>query len=240
MNDVHSPVETAMAYRDDVVLLLVALGANVNLGIKEGLATAYSRNYLSLLDWAHGTRLESERQIQTVEQRALQSDLTPTMNTDWKGSYMTFLRDLKRRQGKNSQEADVKAIFAINEIKDYVTDVEKLLVAHNAQTWNEIYPDKKSNLGGAPRLLPTRQPFNVVSLSRYIYHTTGYGQSWVPKHLIAAYDELYEACFTGDNSKIQQLCFPPDGSTTLALQISVQSVRPQDRWATNGMVLWFM
>ncbi len=46
----------------------------------------------------------------------------------------------------------------------------------------------------------------------YVFiNKTHYRRQYVPKHLVEAYDELYEVCFTGDDAKIQHLCLPIDG-----------------------------
>ncbi|KAG8943942.1 hypothetical protein FRC00_010877, partial [Tulasnella sp. 408] len=43
---------------------------------------------------------------------------------------------------------------------------------------------------------------------RYSLFTTGWGEDYPGTHLIPLYDELYEACWNGDNDKISALCYP--------------------------------
>ena len=61
--------------------------------------------------------------------------------------------------------------------------------------------------------------------SGYIRHVrNSYSTIPVPAHLKVLYDELYEACWTGDNATIQELCLPKhisDGKEPI--QISVQT-----------------
>ena len=48
----------------------------------------------------------------------------------------------------------------------------------------------------------------------------------VPRHLLTSYDELYEACYVGDNEKIQTLCLPAEGTIhgSILLNISVKTM----------------
>ncbi|KAG8918956.1 hypothetical protein FRC00_011917 [Tulasnella sp. 408] len=44
---------------------------------------------------------------------------------------------------------------------------------------------------------------------RYSLFISGWGEDYPGTHLIPLYDELYEACWNGDNDKIRALCLPP-------------------------------
>lgn len=241
MHGVFSPAETALSRHDDVLSLLVALGANVDLGIKLGIDNTYATaSHLSLLDWVRIAERGLSQQILTKEQSVLLSEPQPnsTVDANWKGCYGASLQELKTAQSKkafsNSLEDHAKTLHEMYGIKDYLGEVEQLLVEHNARTWSELYPDQLPGFVAGQFQLPT-PVHDVVAPSTYMYHGVGYSPLWVPKHLTAVYDELYEACFTGDNAKIQQLCFPPNGSTIPPIQISVQTAKPQDRWAGPGM-----
>ncbi|KIO24998.1 hypothetical protein M407DRAFT_211285 [Tulasnella calospora MUT 4182] len=50
----------------------------------------------------------------------------------------------------------------------------------------------------------TAKPFK-----RYSLFVSGWGEDYPGTHLIPLYDELYEACWNGDNDKIRALCLPP-------------------------------
>jgi len=57
----------------------------------------------------------------------------------------------------------------------------------------------------------------------YICHTR-FGMKSVPAHLKVLYDELYEACWDGDNTTIQELCLPKNiREGKEPIQISVQT-----------------
>ncbi|KAG9049850.1 hypothetical protein FS837_008900 [Tulasnella sp. UAMH 9824] len=55
----------------------------------------------------------------------------------------------------------------------------------------------------------TKKPFK-----RYSLFVPGYGEAYPGTHLIPLYDELYEACWNGDNDKISALCYPPKDDST--------------------------
>jgi hypothetical protein len=238
MNSVHSPAETAIARHDDVISLLAALGTNLNVIIKQHLSYSPTSS-LSLLDWVRVARTGLSKHILTTEQSVQPSEPILDMasrTTYWKGCYAALLQEVKTIQSKKARAVALqdhsKILHELNGIMQYLCELEQLLVAHNAQTANEIlYSDQKTNVGPAQPQLPEPAP---EASSRYAYPSPGYGQFWVPKHLTTAYDELFEACFAGDNAKIQQLCFPPEGSSTPPIQISVQTVKPQDRWVGLG------
>ncbi|KAG8898026.1 hypothetical protein FRC00_003492 [Tulasnella sp. 408] len=67
-----------------------------------------------------------------------------------------------------------------------------------------------------PQIDETNKPFK-----RYSLFQLGWGEGYPGTHLIPLYDELYEACWNGDNNKIKALCLPPDVDTPLP-----QSVAP--------------
>ncbi|KAG9049851.1 hypothetical protein FS837_008901 [Tulasnella sp. UAMH 9824] len=48
---------------------------------------------------------------------------------------------------------------------------------------------------------------------RYSLFVTSWGEDYPGTHLIPLYDELFEACWKGDNDKIRALCLPPEGDS---------------------------
>jgi hypothetical protein len=149
-----------------------------------------------------------------------------------------FSRDLAAIQQKRPHSTPkdaakfLEAIYAIDEIREYLLGVEGLLMSRQAQTWNEIYPDRKTESNNGERLLkcftPTKPQFRD-SRRFCLFGGTGLAQ-----HSEQTFDELYEACFIGDNEKIKQLCFPPEGSDIQPLQISVNCVPPDRRIGVFG------
>ncbi|KAI0059307.1 ankyrin [Artomyces pyxidatus] len=79
---------------------------------------------------------------------------------------------------------------------------------------------------------PGGGPFgaNVMPLSLYGSQVSGYLRHTrhstipIPIHLKSQYDDLYEACWSGDNARIEELCLPKHVSTlNPPIQISVES-----------------
>lgn len=134
----------------------------------------------------------------------------------------------------------------IQDIKEFFVEMQTLLAAKGAKSWKELYPDIETeaatSLGyqsgrrnGQPLLLlgqpRTDKPKNsaqrtmtyrLLNGGRYGY---GYSQH-VAEHLLPAYNELFEACYAGDNDTIQRLCLPVEGqgTTESLLNISVRAV----------------
>jgi hypothetical protein len=72
-------------------------------------------------------------------------------------------------------------------------------------------------------------------LQYYTFTTSTYSTP-APQTMGGLYDELYEACFSGDDEKIRRLCLPPAGtkSKAPALQISVLEARLDQAWNHNA------
>ncbi|KIO24983.1 hypothetical protein M407DRAFT_25628, partial [Tulasnella calospora MUT 4182] len=60
----------------------------------------------------------------------------------------------------------------------------------------------------APQIDEKMKPFK-----RYSLFTSDWREDYPGTHLIPLYDELYEACWNGDNDKIRALCLPPEDDT---------------------------
>jgi hypothetical protein len=94
--------------------------------------------------------------------------------------------------------------------KDYYVRAESILRAHGAA------------LSAVPQVAETGRAVNPQE-SGYVRHTK-YSQSPIPIHLKVFYDELFEACWTGDNTSIQELCLPKEEKESQEpIQISVQT-----------------
>lgn len=120
----------------------------------------------------------------------------------------------------------------LDEIKAYYDEAAELLVASQAKAGAQIW---KSDIPGESRIKTMRN-----RLQNYYWPTPNSYSGFAPpfqffRHrlgnrieLNALYEELYEACWNGDNTKIRKLCLPQLGckSQETPLQISVQ-------WGTN-------
>jgi hypothetical protein len=228
------PVEVAIACHDDVLELLVALGADVNLPTKQAKLHRQSPSYhRSLLDWVRFAIQSTSNDISRKQSVKAKSE-GPAVSA-WKGYHADLVRAneiVKEKQSASTKNKD-QVLLELTETKDHFVDVERLLVSRHAKTWDEIYPDEKSTA------IQSSTPSTVAAFeekSRYVRLTQGYGRDFVPQHIWPLYDELYEACFTGNNEKVRQLCLPTDGTKTQKhpLQISVQMTHPTNEWMNTG------
>ncbi|KAG8903610.1 hypothetical protein FRC01_009072 [Tulasnella sp. 417] len=107
----------------------------------------------------------------------------------------------------------------------YFQKVVEELENAGVQSWEESYQDQPTQpnahnggqglataeLGSTDTTIkePTK-PFK-----RYSLFGEGFREGYPGTHLIPLYDELYEACWKGDNDKIRALCLPPTENSAL-------------------------
>lgn len=115
---------------------------------------------------------------------------------------------------------------------EYLTKVEALLTAQGAKSWKELHPDDVTAENHADFFYSTHsRPFAFFYSKSYRSLKSGFERLTstsrfvaVASYLEGAYEELFQACYNGDNAKIEQLCLPPkDEKTDKQLtQISVR------------------
>lgn len=108
----------------------------------------------------------------------------------------------------------------------YYEDMLALLKQTGAKTFAEIYPDMKDDAGqrsGNQRWKPTsvsetRPQYSLLSKNMY-------NQQDVLPHQLDQYDALFEACWVGDDARIEELCLPCKGkkSGKEPIQITVNT-----------------
>ncbi len=86
--------------------------------------------------------------------------------------------------------------------KDYLTFAESVLRAHGATLPEGASTSEQPATGG----IDTQTP--VTSQGSGYIRDGKYSTTPVPVHLKVFYDELYEACWNGDNASIWELCLP--------------------------------
>lgn len=221
----YSPLEVAIARRDDLAQLLISLGAEVDIGISQALFHQYSSatSWRSIIDWVRWA-------IASISQQTEVKTVAPASTSllSWKRFHASIL-DAKKTVDNANKIAEKKT----NDLLTYLRNIEGLLAARGARSWNDIYPDKPS---AAPTTaVANPHAWNNHSWSYVLIVLRG-SPDGVPGHLNAAYDELYEACFTGDNKKVQQLCLPQDGSdpNQSLLNIFVQIADPSNQYTQTG------
>jgi hypothetical protein len=229
-----------------VLQLLVALGAEASIGTKASLQRySVKENRISILDWVRRAIQRLSGQILDAEKAEERPISVTGAGAGWKRHHGDLLQrtDVLRETDQRKSEASRKADIANNlkEIRGYLVDAERVLVSRSAKTWEEIISNKEA--GTIPTTLTTQQNLpdaaDSPELTRYFLFTSNYGSQQAPQHTIALYDELYEACFSGDNERIQQLCLPPEGTKmkTPALQVSIRAWRGTAVWLDIGINL---
>lgn len=120
----------------------------------------------------------------------------------------------------------------LEESKEYFAKVEALLKSAGAKTWSELFPsdetgdyDSYNYFGPGVHCSSNTPDFKYYRLDNQGNHTL------VPSHHFAAYDELFQACFDGDNAKVERLCLPKGTVPTKhdLLQITVEFGRLTSR-----------
>ncbi|KAK0490248.1 ankyrin repeat protein [Armillaria novae-zelandiae] len=226
-----APIEIALAGRDDILKFLIAVGAEMNIGTKRSVQR-YTQDKYSLLDWVRFAQSWTDKQTQVIDKSDDASTPAGTHKT-WCGFRDQLFADLKQvsdSHEKTKRDED-RSIYL--DAKYYLADIESFLSLKGAKTWNEIFPDKPI----MNKDLDADSVNSSVDKERYCQLSgISYRRNYIPAGLNASYDDLYEACFTGDNDKIQQLCIPPEGSeiASTLLSMSVYTVNPASTWSATG------
>ncbi|EED77701.1 predicted protein, partial [Postia placenta Mad-698-R] len=223
------PLEAAAQRRDDVVSLLIDAGVDINLPL--AITKSYQSQYAphhTLLDWiqsaTHKARAvqsskPSEPDTEDVLQEAARS---LSGQSGWKGKAgKIILADVMARlpvPTASSNADKERKERAARDAQDYADMLEGLLLSRGAKTG---YEGKEKPTGEPQRHLWHNTVSNLPEHHRLDPQLR---QISTPAAMAVRYDELYEACATGDNDKIQELCLPGTGSKTTEppLQIVVQ------------------
>ncbi|EAU82414.1 ankyrin repeat protein [Coprinopsis cinerea okayama7 len=226
LDNCHSPLETALVNHDDIIQLLLSWGSNPNLPIKGAVRNyASAGDRLTLGDWVEFAIQHINTQIDALDtvvvpknpekQDSVSAGGVQKLIEDV-GEARRFMRagDQSKEKGQKEYEQAQK-LQLLNGTKDYLLDVQRLFQARSAKTWKELFPDIEClpwSVPGAPGVAVFGETL-TTNVVKYRYISNSWRASAVPSHLNDAYDELYEACFTGDNAKIEELCVPPkDGN----------------------------
>ncbi|KAI0337566.1 ankyrin [Trametopsis cervina] len=132
------------------------------------------------------------------------------------------------------QTAQSEQEFPLDGIKAYFSEVENLLVAHSAKTATELFSSEgkdNADTSGRHIYVPDipSQSQNATGSGfagrekTFYRHGATYGHQAVPKTTIPLYEELFAACYEGDNAKIKQLCMPQHSQKTPDTPIQISS-----------------
>ena len=244
---IHLPIETALAQYDEGISLLASLGAEVDISIKTSNATRSQR--VSLLQWT--TNAISSLRSKTASEPAQAPENLPGSPTgDAWSQYRAFLAtvlphsepdDLGSASSRGLPRSSRDTVRMLEEgnaaiQKEYLTFAESVLRAHGATLLEGASTSEESATAGIGTSTP------VTSLESGYIRQAQYTTTPVPLHLKVFYDELYEACWDGDNASIRELCLPKQvAEGREPIQIVVQTTSPNITIplfrATSGMLL---
>ncbi|KAF8075783.1 ankyrin repeat protein [Lyophyllum atratum] len=243
INEVYLPVETAVAKHDDVAQLLIAVDAEFNIGVRVSLGENIDASYRrSIIDWVRFGIAFLAKKIasshESVPTSAVEEDFTAA---GWKKHLADLFtegrRTSKELESQNHPGHAAKQLRQFEDAHTYLTDMERVLVARGAKTWNEIYPEKPSAPENELQFGTNYQNNNLPASPYFILSSNYYSNNnlAIPLHLTAMYDELYEACFAGDNKKVEQLCLPQENTQdTTPLNIFAQASDPTNVYFQTG------
>ena len=227
----YHPVETAMTNHDDLVHLLVRLGASVNTVPKYIAQSSSPENMMSLKDWIDNEIYNLDTQIKksvSVVKAPPASTMIPPEYSGWQKFYREYQESLKtpteeeerklmlQKSNEREERERLEKLEKLEDAKSYFVEVKQLIENHGAETFKV-----KTSKDETPKVLPvwnfTPEPHS------YMFLSTGFRGN-APQHLLSSYDQLYEACYVGDHEKIQSLCLPTEGAQPgpILLNISVK------------------
>ena len=237
----YHPVESAMTNGDDLVHLLVRLGASVNT-IPKTIAESYYENKISLRVWIINEIYKLDSRIKSVVNVPAASITILPECSGWQKFYREYQESLKklteeeeRRQVLHNETEERERLEGLEKLEDtkaYFMEVKQLIEAYDAKTLGKISRDETPSPG-------CNDSPSKVEPNPYKFLSTGYLSRDVPQHLLSSYNQLYEACYVGDHEKIQSLCLPAEGAQpgSILLNISVKMVDDNDN-TLNGKRLF--
>ena len=227
----YHPVESAMTNGDDLVHLLVRLGASVNT-IPKTIAGSSYYDKMSLKNWIDNEIRKLDTRIKPVDAPTMLPITTPPECSGWEKFYREYQESLKklteeelRKQVLHNEKEKREKLEKLEKLEDskaYFVEVKQLIEDHGAKTLAKSSKDETPSRISSPPTMERNPSYKFLS--------TGYHSHDVPQHLLSSYDQLYEACYAGDHEKIQSLCLPAEGAQpgSILLNISVEMVDNTD------------
>ncbi|CAA7269211.1 unnamed protein product [Cyclocybe aegerita] len=247
----YQPVEVALQYHSEIANLLITLGAPVNFPLKRSLYRyANDNERRSLKDWVdfaisslhENIRKKKFEELIFVEKKDAEPEPEPEA-AGWAGfikKYDAGLTDpdrekweFKNKEKAAKQDRDLRE--RMEDIKEFLIEIQQLLNQKHAKKWSDLYPDipTAAIMEVRPYTLEDIMPKQSKDEEErlYVLVSAGWSDQNVPQHLHPQYDEVYEACYAGDNDKIQKMCLPVPGQESVpgALNPLNISVKLKDR-----------
>ncbi|KAI0367118.1 ankyrin [Pilatotrama ljubarskyi] len=222
---VDIPVEVSLAQLNEAIDLLVNVGAEYNVGIRRSYDEDCGPEWRkTILDYVRSVIPVLQNLVDALATRA-DDELSRTQYRDlaaspgWKGvrgSQLLKLAELGYRYEhltKQYSDQRERLLYAL----EYFRRAEETLVSHGAKTGKEVFPDGEVDQVDQNPSSFFRPPCSTV---HYFQFSTAYyrmsgerAYTQIPPHFFALYDQLFEACSTGDKAKIKAICLPKDAKS---------------------------
>ncbi|THH16522.1 hypothetical protein EW146_g4129 [Bondarzewia mesenterica] len=232
----YMPIETAISHRNEAVHLLVSLGAELSLLTKAAAGQALPRT--NTLDWV-AAAAEHVSMLAAGEGESTRNFTADPVHS-WKEHHAQIVFALRRSQ----RIANAKAMKFREDpncaalLQDYLHETRDLLRSNGAKLREEIdgVGHSRFPLSGLLRLSSNaRTPYPQDG---YLLHSGRPTDQPVNEELKVLYDELYEACWNGDNAKILDMC--SSSNSQVPLEISVQTTSPLSLSSQDGYTPLFV
>ena len=230
----YFPLEVAVAKRTEIARLLISLGfpLNIPLSYSSWEPAPLRGPYPTILDCVRflSTEVERAKRPLVVFDRSFSNDAPPSDDPGpaWKAKVERLILDYEGYQHKASTAGKTsgKEPTYPDEMKAYYDGLADLIQTRMSQSDEPRVTFGVS--GNCPQrlkdlmfpLIERESDPNIVWHTDPVFHRYSLGAR---ADLCPLYEELYTACWEGDNDTIQRLCLPrPEQRSSVAhLQISV-------------------
>lgn len=252
----YQPLEVAIKNHDDLGKLLISLGVTIDFGTLQSLGRYSNASYRrTIKDWIDMAVVSIENQIADKNIEHVEVADSPMAEPDdeddkgWKAYCKRYyesrttprphLKEQEDATKRRQERIDKQSLEYMEDIKEFLVEIQSLLAVKGAKTWAELYPtvetkatiegDSVGNRRNRNRTVHRTVKADETTKLSYVLlsSTNNYDRNPVAQHLSSAYEELFEACFAGDNDRIERLCLPIEGQEAggpSPLNISVRQV----------------
>ncbi|KAJ6544013.1 hypothetical protein B0H19DRAFT_1212418 [Mycena capillaripes] len=262
------PVETALAFQDDTAPLLISLGAEVDFHVRDHAQSsswaypvfAGKSSKLKLIEWLHLAIVSLSQDIPLSRPDSPLAEVTTQTGpppADWPTYLSNLLLSMKpdynyrwtqppRWTDESWNQYYESEKKRVEKLKNYLVTVTQLIPGHKKTPQNQPLPsttpvafDSRASSPIPATPDAPRQKYHRLTAP---YGGFGYGyppsSDHSPNYLDHLYDDLFEACFTGSNEKIQQMFIPgaaPTAIDTSVFYVSVHVAVPNEHHLGSGI-----
>ncbi|KAJ3987613.1 ankyrin repeat protein [Lentinula detonsa] len=246
------PIEAALWYHTDLVQLLIALGASVNRATRNSSGIIVDQeNLRTYLDWVRfaiawmDSYISAQKEKMEREANFVASAPTPWSTFVSKTIYLYdngFLPGSEQQKKKlaDTRTESEKTIRKCLALKGFFGDIDKLLASKGAKTYNELFTGSEKPSTATTTISTRINHFGQIyeqpsSTAKYVFlGQYEHSRDVVSSHLNPKYDELFEACWKGDDISVRRLCLPEEGKQN-ALRVSVAIAHPTNQWQQTNL-----